>query len=208
VPQETTLLATADGLTLEADVFLPAEPWAAAVVAHPHPLYGGDRTSPVVDAVARAVHGAGAAAVRFDFRGVGRSEGEYDDGVGERLDVAAAVDLAAQLAGDGPLLVAGYSFGALVALNVTDPRITAWLAVAPPLTMAPRPLAAGDHRPKLLLVAEHDQFCPPGSAAAAVEGWSNTALDTITMADHFLGGRTEAVGDAAARFLRELRLPA
>jgi alpha/beta superfamily hydrolase len=205
VPQETTLLATADGLMLEADVFLPDEPWAAAVVAHPHPLYGGDRTSPVVDGVARALHGAGAAAVRFDFRGVGRSEGEHDDGVGERLDVAAAVDLAAQLAGDGPLLVAGYSFGALVALNVTDPRITAWVAITPPLTMAPRPLAAGDHRAKLLLVAEHDQFCPPANAAAAVEGWSNTTLETITMADHFLGGRVEAVAGRAVEFAQSLR---
>jgi alpha/beta superfamily hydrolase len=205
VSPETTVLTTADGLALEADVFLPEQPWGAAVVAHPHPLYGGDRTNPVVEAVTRALHAGGAAAVRFDFRGVGRSEGEHDDGVGERLDVAAAVELAAQLAGDGPLLVAGYSFGALVALNVTDPRITAWVAIAPPLTMAPRPLAAGDHRAKLLLVAEHDQFCPPVKAAAAAEGWSNTTLDTITMADHFLGGRSGAAAERAAAFAQALR---
>lgn len=206
MPLETVLLATADGLALEGDVFLPPSPWAAAVVAHPHPQHGGDRRNPVVEELCRAFHDAAVAVVRFDFRGVGRSEGTFDDGDGERLDVVAAIELIAPLAGDGPVLLAGYSFGALVALNVTDPRLSGWLAVAPPLTFAPGdPLAAPDHRPKLLLVPDHDQFAPPAVVAERVAAWRATTLDTVTMADHFLGGRTEAVAARAVTFARSLR---
>ena len=133
MPPETVILATADGLALVGDAFLPASPWAAAVVTHPHPLYGGDRNNLVVDALCGALLAADVAVVRFDFRGVGDSEGEHDDGQGERLDVVAALEVATPFAGDGPVLLAGYSFGALVALNVTDPRLSGWVAVAPPL---------------------------------------------------------------------------
>lgn len=205
MPLETVLLATADGLVLEGDALLPAEPWAAAVVAHPHPLYGGDRNNVVVDSVTRALHDAGVACVRFDFRGVGRSEGTHDGGECERLDVAAALDVAAPFAGDGPVLVAGYSFGSIVALNVTDPRLTGWLAIAPPLTPATaEPLAAHDHRPKLLLVAEHDQFALPATVTDRAAGWRATDVETVAMADHFLGGAARSVGERAVAFTRTL----
>jgi alpha/beta superfamily hydrolase len=205
VPQETVLLSTADGLTLEGDALLPVDPWAAAVVAHPHPLYGGDRFNAVVDAVSRALVAAGVATVRFDFRGVGRSEGTHDEGESERLDVAAALDVAVPFAGDGPVLVAGYSFGAMVALNVTDPRLTGWLAVAPPLAPATvDPLAASDHRSKLLLVAEHDQFAPPNQVQARAASWRATEVKTIPMADHFLGGATAEVAKRAVDWVRFL----
>ena len=205
MPLETVLLATADGLTLEGDAFVPSEPWAAAVVAHPHPLYGGDRRNSVVEALCRALHDTGVATVRFDFRGVGRSEGEHDDGQAERLDVVAALDVAAPFAADGPVLVAGYSFGALVALDVVDPRLSAWLAVAPPLPAArAEPLASTDHRPKLLLVPDHDQFSPPSVATERAAGWRSTTIETIPMADHFLAGATAKVADHAVAYLREL----
>jgi hypothetical protein len=205
VPLETVLLATADGLMLEGDALLPPEPWAAAVVAHPHPLYGGDRNNVVVDAVAHALHDAGVASVRFDFRGVGRSEGTHDDGEGERLDVAAALDVAAPFAGDGPVLVAGYSFGSIVAMNVTDPRLAGWLAIAPPLVPAAAdPLAANDHRPKLLLVAEHDQFAPPAGVVTRAQAWRAATVETVPLTDHFLGGAVRCVAERAVAFLRSL----
>ena len=71
-------LATVDGLTLDGDLDLPAEPWAAAVGAPPPPRFGGDRHSPVVDALFRRLAAAGAAVVRFGFRGVGESQGALE----------------------------------------------------------------------------------------------------------------------------------
>ena len=100
---------------------------------------------------------------------------------------------------------AGYSFGALVALDVAHPRLDAWLAVAPPLVMASHaPVAASDARPKLLLVAEHDQFCPPVGTAAATHGWPATTVETLDGADHFLSGHTAAVARRAATFVSAL----
>ena len=84
-------LETTDGLALVADLALPdRDPWAGVVLAHPHPLYGGDRHSPVVAAAFAALADAGVAVLRFDFRGVGRSGGTHGGGIDERLDVAAA----------------------------------------------------------------------------------------------------------------------
>src|SRR5207302_861787 len=156
---------------LHGEALLPRAPWAAAVMCHPHPLYGGDMYNNVVDAVVLALAAAGVATVRFDFRGVGRSEGEHGDGLTERLDVVAAIETISPFAGDGPLVVAGYSFGAAVALSVADPRLAGWYAVAPPLARAePTGLvAAADHRPKLIEAPEHDQFTPPEVMATAVE---------------------------------------
>lgn len=204
---ETVLLDTIDGLRLVGDFVLPPSPWGGAVVAHPHPRYGGDRHHPVVEAVHEALGAAGLASVRFDFRGVGGSEGAYGDGVDERLDVLAALEAVLPLAGDGPVVLAGYSFGALVTLEVTDPRVSGWLAVAPPLGLggAGAPLAAADHRPKHLAVPEHDQFCPPERVAEQCAGWTATSWTAVPMADHFLAGRAAAVAEVAVSFARSLR---
>jgi len=196
-------LTTIDGLTLVGDLAIPDGPVRAAVsVAHPHPLYGGDRHSPVVDALFRALPAAGFAALRFDFRGVGASEGTHDKGDGERLDVAAALDLLDTMVPGVPLVAAGYSFGAMVTLNVTDVRVVGWLGVAAPLgPNFGRPLAAGDHRPKRLLVPEHDQFCAPPAAMAATADWTATTTATVPMADHFLMGALGVVADEAVAFV-------
>jgi uncharacterized protein len=203
---EDVLLETADGLVLHGEAFVPRGPWAAAVVCHPHPLYGGDMYNNVVEAIVDALGAAGVATVRFDFRGVGRSQGEHGEGQTERLDVVAAIETIAPVAGDGPLLLAGYSFGAAVALSVADPRLTAWYAVAPPLARAERSglVAASDHRPKLIEAPEHDQFTPPLVMTAAVEGWPATEVETVPSADHFLGGRTRLVGERAVAFVSRL----
>jgi alpha/beta superfamily hydrolase len=202
---ESVLIDAIDGVMLEAELQVPEPRWAAVAIAHPHPQYGGDMHNNVVDALYRALPEAGIAALRFNFRGVGGSEGVHDGGDAERLDLAAAIDLAAQFTGDGPLVAVGYSFGARVALGVTDARLSGWCAVAPPLTMASTPLiAATDHRPKRLLCAEHDQFTPAGAAADLVKDWSATTVVTIPQADHFLHGQTAFVVDECIAFLREL----
>ena len=195
MPFETVGLSTIDGLHLEADVSFAdvarSEPRGAVILTHPHPQYGGDRRNHVVDALFRALPDAGWHALRFDFRGVGASEGSYGEGVDERLDVTAAIDALDAVAGDLPLWCVGYSFGALVALDVTDVRLAGWVAVAPPLAMSGhRPLAANDHRPVLVLCPEHDQFSPPAPTLAATADWSATEVRTVPMTDHSLVGRT------------------
>ncbi len=204
---ETVGLATLDGLHLEGDVAF-AEPAAgpvrgAVVLAHPHPLYGGDRTNLVVDALFRALPEAGWHALRFDFRGVGASEGSFGGGTDERLDVVAAIDALDTVCGNEPIWAGGYSFGAMVALNVTDQRLAGWVAVAPPLAALDGAacLAAADHRPTLVVVPEHDQFSPPAATEAIVAGWAATELRTVPMGDHFLAGRTAWVAEQVVAWL-------
>jgi alpha/beta superfamily hydrolase len=195
---------TADGLVLAGELARAATATGAAVVCHPHPLYGGDMHNHVVEAIVGGLATAGATTLRFDFRGVGRSQGRHGGGVDERLDVAAAIDAVAPFAGHGPLLLAGYSFGALVALEVIDERVDGWFAVAAPIGDGAVPLAAADHRPKTLLVPAHDQFAPPDVIERRTAGWVATERTTVPMADHFLAGGSARVADAAAAAFRAM----
>jgi alpha/beta superfamily hydrolase len=159
----------------------------------------------VVVALVRALSDAGIAALRFDFRGAGRSGGEHGDGETERLDVVAAIDAMAPYVGDGPLLLAGYSFGARVALSVADPRLDGWFVVAPPLAMPGGSLIAStDHRPKRIQAPEHDQFTPPAAMDDAVAGWTATTVELVPMADHFMAGATGLVAERAVAFATSL----
>lgn len=186
---ETVSLQTIDGVTLEADVIRvdSDRPRAFVVIAHPHPLHGGDRTNQVVCAVQSAAHRLGCHSVAPDFRGAGGSMGTHDGGASERLDLMAACELAAFVEDDVPVIMAGYSFGAAVSLDVVHPSVAAWLAVAPPAVMLrAAPVAAPSHLPKHILMPEHDQFTTMEQIAAAVDGWRNTTVTTITGVDHFL----------------------
>jgi alpha/beta superfamily hydrolase len=105
---------------LEAILKESATPFAAVVVCHPHPVHGGTMNNNVVYRVAKALTDAGASVLRFNFRGVGRSTGAYDNGVGEEDDARAALDFLAERAPGIPLWMAGFSFGARVGLTVGD----------------------------------------------------------------------------------------
>lgn len=190
---EHIALLTADGHTVTGDLWVPADARAAAVVCHPHPAYGGDRRNVVVDALFRALAGAGVAALRFDFRRTERTATR--EGVAERADVVAAIHrLATEVALDVPLYLVGYSFGADVALAVGDDRHAGWAVVAPPFRFSgPARPVAGDDRPVLVVAAEHDQFAPPSWVARATAGWPDVAVEVAPMADHLLAGATVAV---------------
>jgi uncharacterized protein len=202
-PGATHLLTTSDGLGLEGESRVPPTPIGAAVLAHPHPEHGGSMRSLVTSELFRSLPDRGVAVIRFNFRGVERSEGSYDAGHGEQLDVLAAIGVLAELAGDVPLVLAGWSFGADVSLSIVDERIAGWCVVAPPLRIlrADELLAAADPRPKRLVVPENDQFRPPDSARAYVEGWTNTEVAVVAGGDHFLAGRTDKVADHVVDFL-------
>ena len=190
-------LETSDGLSLEAELIVPENARAAVVLCHPHPQQGGTMTSLVTSELFRSLPTSGLAVLRFNFRGVGTSEGDHDFGVGEALDIVAAIDTMSAECPGLPLVISGWSFGADTSLSVLDPRITSWLACAPPLRILPledlAAAAGSDPRPKLLIIPEHDQFRDPESALEATASWMNTEVVAVAGADHFFVGRTHKV---------------
>jgi alpha/beta superfamily hydrolase len=206
ISTESITLHTADGLALEGELSVPDEPWAAAVLLHPHPQFGGNMRSIVPGTLFAALPEAGVAALRFNFRGVEGSEGEHDEGVGERKDVVAAIDALGPITEGLPLALAGWSFGADTSFAVGDERVAGWCAMAPPLRVVKMEdmVAARDPRPKLLVVPEHDQYRPPDSAREATADWVNTDLEVVAGADHFFVGRVDRVPPLCLDFLRAL----
>jgi uncharacterized protein len=196
-------LPTADGLSLEAELAWPEDARAGAVLAHPHPLHGGSMRSLVTSELFRTLPAHGIGVLRFNFRGVEGSEGEHGGGVDERHDIEAALDALAEHTGGLPLVLAGWSFGGDVALTVIDPRPRGWFLIAPTLRIfdADAYLAGSDPRPKVLAVPEHDAFRPPDSAREATLDWTNTTVEVIAGADHFLVGRTAQATDLLVRFV-------
>jgi len=194
-PPTPERIVTEDGHTLEAELAAATDARVAMVLCHPHPTYGGTMRSIVIGALFAGLPPVGVTCLRFNFRGVEGSEGAYDEGRGERLDVVAAIDAVAETVGATvPLVLTGWSFGADVALSVLDPRLTAWLAIAPPLRFLADPDAVGaDVRSKSLVLAEHDEFRPPGEVAEVVAAWRATDVAVIGGASHFFVGRTDEV---------------
>lgn len=184
----TIVFESSEGVALEADVLTPDAPLGVAVVCHPHPTYGGTRRDAVVGALCRGLVDASTTVLRFDFRGAGGSAGDHGGGEPERADVLAAIDAAAD--GALPLTLAGYSFGADIALSVDDPRITGWLTVAPPLLVASvDPDAAGtDPRPTRIVVGGSDDIAPGERIETRTSAWTNTEITTVAGADHFFVG--------------------
>ncbi|MBL8260687.1 MAG: alpha/beta hydrolase [Candidatus Competibacteraceae bacterium] len=162
----------------------------AVVIAHPHPLYGGDLDNPVVAALAAAYQGRGYSTLRFNFRGVGASEGHHGDGRGEREDLRAA---AAYLAGIGrpATELAGYSFGAWVVLCLDPPLATVrrQLLVAPPVNLLDFS-AVPEPRARLQVIGgERDEFARPARLRECVPRWQQAAqLHVFPAADHFFSG--------------------
>jgi len=160
---------------------------------------GGDMYTPVPAGFFQTLTGTNIAALRFNFRGVGQSSGTHDKGGAERLDVAAALDHMAEAVPGVSLLLAGWSFGADIALSVDDDRVAGWFLAAPPLgVVEPADMAAQTSAaPKVLAIGENDQFNPPSKAAATVSEWQNTSIQIIGGADHFFGAQ---LPDLVARF--------
>jgi alpha/beta superfamily hydrolase len=144
--------------------------------------------------------------LRFDFRGVGASTGQHDGGPGERDDLLAVLDHCAAESASSPLAIAGYSFGAEVALTVDHPRSLGWFLVSQVFRMCPadQVVASTDPRPKRLVIAEHDQYGPPVGARESTRGWAATTIEVAAMTDHFFGAGTQSVADAFGRFVDEV----
>ncbi len=212
---ETVEFDTADHLRLEGRVALPEEPAGGAVLCHPHPLYGGSMSSAIIPAAQRALGTRGWASLRFNFRGVGRSEGTFGRGIGELKDVAAALDVVAARVEGRPLAIVGWSFGALVGLAaaVADDRTSAYVGIAPPVTvqhntaLPPLPpaerLAAWGGR-VLVLCGSDDQFC----RTADLKEWAQQISPDADIRiyegeDHFFSVDKHAMAADVATFLAE-----
>jgi alpha/beta superfamily hydrolase len=167
----------------------------AAVVAHPHPLYGGTKENAVVLATTEALCRAGGGVLRFDFRGVGRSAGSHDGGAGELEDLRAAVRAAASFGtGVVPLLVAGYSFGAVMALRLLDSSSAsgsppaAVLAIAPPIGHYDFSFLSTNATPLVVVCAEEDALTPRGDLDRQSSSWGGKlAVHWLAGAGHDLG---------------------
>jgi hypothetical protein len=160
----------------------------------------------VIGALFHALPRLGALTLRFNFRGVEGSTGSHSGGQGERDDVRSAVaELAAMLPAGAPLVLAGWSFGADMALSTLMPEVHAWVAIAPPLHLVADLDAVGnDPRHKLLVLAEHDEVCSPTEAAATASTWTNATVEEIPGASHFFIGRTDRLTEVVARSLADL----
>jgi alpha/beta superfamily hydrolase len=192
---------------LEAILMNPSSsPVAAAVVCHAHPLHGGMMHFKVVFRAAKGLQSAGLAVLRFNFRGVGRSEGTYDGGRGESEDAQAALDEMARRFPGLPLVVGGFSFGAMVALHVgaTDDRVGAVFLLGCPARFEdptigidrPPPLDAGG-KPRLFVQGENDRFGSGESLKALVEPWpAGRSVVVLRGTDHFFEGRLDELQGA------------
>ena len=199
---------TVDGLALEGLLHLPAvTPCPGVVVAHPHPQYGGDMHNNVVHALCRAANGVGAAALRFNFRGVGASEGSFDNGVGEQQDVAGALAYLRGLPEIDPARVAlaGYSFGALVVLRYADGRddVPAVVVVSNPSQRGTR-VDLQLRSPALFVTGDRDEYC---DSALLTENREQLGDDVTVVVhegvDHFWWGSDDRLIETVSGFLRE-----
>lgn len=180
---------------------LRGEPTAAAVVAHPHPLHGGSMKNNVVHRAGRGLQAAGMAVLRFNFRGVSRSEGTHDGTGAEVGDYLAAIGYLAETYPGTPLVAGGFSFGARTAMEaVLEPGqgnlIEQVLLIAPPVLAYPCEALARIPGPGLLLSAGRDEF---GSASDVVERFPDITerleVDEIPDVDHFFSGALPELSD-------------
>jgi uncharacterized protein len=188
---------------LEAILWSPSagSPAMAALVCHPHPLFGGTMHNKVVYQAAKSLDALGLAVLRFNFRGTGLSEGKHDRGEGERGDVCAALDFLAGEFPNIPLLAAGFSFGCWVGLRAgcEDGRVTSLIGLGAPVNNTDFSYLTHCPKPKLFVHGSNDMYGAVDklkAVVATVPGENKIAI--VDEADHFFVGKLDQV-DVAIR---------
>ena len=206
--KEETLRFAGGGLSLEGRIALPPGTSRGAVVCHPHPQYGGDMDNTVVCTVAAALQQAGFATLRFNFRGVGASEGSFTGGPGEKEDFKVALDYMRARYPDRPLWSAGFSFGSWIALETgaVDDRVRALIGIAPPVAREGYDFSNTKRsvKPKFFIQGEADDIC------LLQDMWKFYSelpepkeLVIIDAADHLFDGHTTEVGEAIEDLVKD-----
>ena len=207
--KDERLLIKGDSGQLEIWPDIPAdlaEPQPICVISHPHPLYGGSMTNKVVFTIAKAMLELGVATVRYNFRGVGRSEGSFAGGQGESEDLLSVVEWIRDSHPDNPLWLAGFSFGAFVTMNCVQ-RVSAqrMVLVAPPVG-SPYFSNFQDSRltlPWLVINGNQDELISPVAIDDWIEGMQDRpAHVVIDGADHFFNGKLTPLKTAILEFCR------
>jgi alpha/beta superfamily hydrolase len=186
----------------------------AALVCHPHPLYGGTLHNKVVFHTMKALNSFGFPVLRFNFRGTGLSEGEHAGGIGEVDDVRTALDwLDREFS--LPLIFAGFSFGAAVGLRAAynDDRVRALIALGLPAVPVEDRVYDFEFlrectKPKLFVSGSRDQFGPPGKLEALVNTFAEPKkLIRIEAGDHFFEGRLREMREAIEVWIKDTAIP-
>lgn len=198
--REEQVTFTAGRLSIEG-LFAGGDGTRAAVVTHPHSLMGGSMMNNVVDAMVEAFLRKGISTLRFNFRGVGRSGGSFDNGIGEQDDVKGALEF---LGGKGfaGIILSGYSFGAWVNSKVASAsyNFTDVIMVSPPLDFLAFDFDAVKGKCGLIICGDRDQFCPIGRLTKEAEA-IGAVLRIVRGADHFYFGMEEGIVDYISDYL-------
>lgn len=182
-------------------------PRYAALVCHPHPLYGGTMHNKVVFQVAQALQALGMPTLRFNFRGVGRSTGTYDEGRGEMDDVRYALEFLSRRYAGLPTILSGFSFGAYVALRVAaiDDRVKAMIGLGVPARMFDDEYLKDSHKPKLIIQGTKDELAPyPQTLEWFEHVPAPKSLVAVQGADHFFQGHLDEVQAIITTFLHNI----
>jgi alpha/beta superfamily hydrolase len=197
---EERIFFEANGLKLEG-VLADSPDDKGVVISHPHPLYGGTMHNNVVKALAHAYQEEGFSTLRFNFRGVEKSEGDFANGVGEQEDVKAAL----QTLGKKYMDLAGYSFGAWVnALGLAKfEEAQRLIMVSPPVSAIDFSFLEHSPRIKLVICGSRDEFAEYKKVEKMLPKWNDQALFRVIQgADHFYSGYEDDLIDVIGSFLR------
>jgi alpha/beta superfamily hydrolase len=197
---------------LEAILWTPSaaghhRPPLAAVVCHPHPLYGGTMHNKVVYQAAKSLDSLSLPVLRFNFRGAGLSVGKHDRGAGEQADVRAALDFLAKQFPGVPLLLAGFSFGAWVGLRVgcEDARVSHLLGLGIPVNSSDFSFLRRCKKPKLFVHGSKDQYGAVEKVRGLVASLpGENHLVVVEGVDHFFAGKLEQLDTAIMNWLRQI----
>jgi alpha/beta superfamily hydrolase len=174
------------------------------VISHPHSLYGGNMYNQVVETLVRAYQNKGLTTLRFNFRGVGESEGTYGEGRGEKEDVISALRYLYGLQ-KSAIDLAGYSFGAWVNAHLTpsDFSVSSMIMVSPPVAFLDFSFLLRDQRIKAVVAGGRDDIAPVDHISRLMTTWNPAALlEVIDGADHFYSGKIQILESVLSRLIR------